>query len=125
MGKITNVFYMVDLLSTGKKYSVKELATEMGISERMVRYYKEELEKVGIYIESFKGPNGGYFMLDNKSFYTKFNKYDVELLKRCYEELKNNNFEYINKFKILNEKIINISKIDIRHFKLSRIKNIK
>ena len=48
MGKITNAIQMLNYLNTGNKYSVKELAEKIGITERMVRYYKAELEQAGI-----------------------------------------------------------------------------
>ena len=47
MGKISNAFLMIKLLSNGRVYSVKELSMELGVTERMVRYYKEQLEMAG------------------------------------------------------------------------------
>ena len=44
MSKISNAFLMIKLLSNGRVYSVKELSMELGVTERMVRYYKEQLE---------------------------------------------------------------------------------
>ena len=65
MGKISNAILLLDYLSTGNKYSAKELSDKIGVSERMIRYYKSELEKSGIYVEHFMGPNGGYFLNNN------------------------------------------------------------
>ena len=45
MSKISNVITMVELLQTGKKYSIKELANELEVTERMIRVYKEDLDK--------------------------------------------------------------------------------
>ena len=89
---------MVDLLNTGNTYSSKELSTKIGVSERMIRYYKEELENNRIFIESFKGPNGGYFMIDKIKNYINFNKYDIQLLEYTKELLKKNNDKFINKY---------------------------
>lgn len=111
MGKFSKMLYLIDLLNTGNKYSLKELSSKIGVSERMIRYYKEELEEDGIYIESFKGPNGGYFMLDKLKNYTYLNKYDIQLLKYSYEVLKNTNFEFIGKYNDLLNKISNMSDI--------------
>jgi len=81
MSKITNSFIMLELLNSGKKFSLKELSNELGVSERMVRYYKEQLELAGILIESYKGPGGGYFINKHSRFKISFfNKYDIELL---------------------------------------------
>ena len=63
MGKLSNMMYMIDLLNTGNIYTLKELSEKIGVTERMIRYYKNEICANGIAIESFKGPNGGYFMI--------------------------------------------------------------
>ena len=62
MSKLGNAISMLNLLSTGKKYSVSELSTILEVSERMVRSYKEDLEKAGIYIDTIYGPTGGYVL---------------------------------------------------------------
>jgi len=100
MGKISNVLYMIDLLNTGNVYSLKELSERIGVSERMVRYYKEEIINNGILIESFKGPNGGYFMIDKIKNYTSVNKYDIQLLDNIYNVLNKIDFQYLDKYKI-------------------------
>ena len=104
MGKISNVLYMIDLLNTGNVYSLKELSERIGVSERMVRYYKEEIINNGILIESFKGPNGGYFMIDKIKNYTSVNKYDIQLLDNIYNVLNKIDFQYLDKYKIFLDK---------------------
>ena len=99
MGKLSNMMYMIDLLNTGNIYTVKELSGKIGVTERMVRYYKNEICKNGIAIESFKGPNGGYFMIDKVKNYTSINKYDIQLLDSVYSLLLSINYKYLNKFK--------------------------
>lgn len=122
MGKFSKLLYMVDLLNTGNKYSVSELAHKLNVSERMIRYYKEELEKNGIYIESFKGPNGGYFLLENIKYYINFNKYDIELMEQVYKKILKSDFEFKSKYLELIEKAKNIS--DIEEEKSKFIANI-
>lgn len=81
MSEISNTISMLNLLSTGRKYSIQELATILEVSPRMIRTYKEELEKSGIYIDSIMGPYGGYVL--NRSIRVperKFKKSDYELL---------------------------------------------
>ena len=73
MGKISNAIQMLNYLNTGNKYTVRELSEKIGITERMVRYYKVELEQAGIPIETFMGPNGGYYILNIKNQYNHFN----------------------------------------------------
>ena len=43
MGKLSNMMYMIDLLNTGNIYSLKELSDKIGVTERMIRYYKNEI----------------------------------------------------------------------------------
>lgn len=62
MSKISNVLLMLQYLENGRKYSIKELAEKLEVSERMVRFYKEELEKAGVYIDTMMGPYGGYIL---------------------------------------------------------------
>jgi len=99
MGKLSNMMYMIDLLNTGNIYTLKELSEKIGVTERMVRYYKNEICNNGIAIESFKGPNGGYFMIDKVKNYTSINKYDIQLLDRVYNLLLDIDFKHVNKFK--------------------------
>ena len=81
MSKISNVITMLNLLSNGKKYSINELSNILEVTPRMIRVYKDELEKAGIYIDSIKGPYGGYVL--NNSIRLperKFKKDDYVLL---------------------------------------------
>ena len=45
MSKLSNCLLMLEYLENGRKYNIKELAEKLEVSERMVRSYKEELEK--------------------------------------------------------------------------------
>lgn len=122
MGKFSNMLYMVDLLNTGNMYSLKELSKKLNVSERMIRYYKDELSKNGIYIESFKGPNGGYFLIDKLKNYTSINKYDTQLLDHAYGILKENKFIFLDKYKEFINKVKNMN--DISEEKSKFISNI-
>ena len=62
MSKISNVISMLQILSSGRKYSINQLAEELEVTPRMVRLYKEELEKAGIFIDTIRGPYGGYVL---------------------------------------------------------------
>lgn len=99
MGKISNILYMIDLLNTGNIYTVKDLSEKIGVTQRMIRYYKNEICNNGILIESFKGPNVGYFMIDKIKNYTSINKYDIQLLNNIEDFLRQNNFKYIDKYR--------------------------
>lgn len=123
MGKFSNMLYMIDLLNTGNIYSIKELAEKLNVTERMIRYYKDEIIKNGIYIESFKGPNGGYFLIDKLKNYTSINKYDIQLLKYTYTVLKEQNFVFLDKYEQFINKVQNMN--DIYEEKSKFISNIE
>lgn len=107
MSKITNCFLMLKLLNSGDVYSIKRLSEELGVSERMVRYYKEQLELSGFIIESFKGPGGGYFLNKKSNIdISYFNKYDLEILERIKFIInKNGDDDLIEQYNILNDKL--------------------
>ena len=46
MSKVSNVLTMLEYLSTGRKYTIAELSEKLEVSPRMIRVYKEDLEKV-------------------------------------------------------------------------------
>jgi predicted DNA-binding transcriptional regulator YafY len=104
MSKISNVLTMLECLSTGKKYSIAELSEKLEVTPRMVRVYKEELEKAGIYIDTIMGPYGGYVL--NQSIripQRKFKKSDYELLDNYINN--ENNLEMNEKLNLLKDKI--------------------
>lgn len=82
MSKISNAILMLEYLSSGRKYSIKELATTLEVSERMIRLYKNELEKAGIYIDTIMGPYGGYVLNQSIRIPTrKFSYADYKFLR--------------------------------------------
>ena len=86
MSKVSNVLTMLELLQSGRKYSIQELSKELEVSERMIRVYKEDLEKAGIYIDTIMGPYGGYVL--NQSIRLparKFKMKDAALLDKYIE----------------------------------------
>jgi predicted DNA-binding transcriptional regulator YafY len=88
MSKISNVLTMLELLSNNRKYSIKELADVLEVSERMIRVYKEDIEKAGIYIDTKRGPYGGYVL--NQSIripYRKFTIDDYRLLQEVINQI--------------------------------------
>jgi len=111
MGKFAKMLYMIDLLNTGNKYSLQELSKKIGVSERMIRYYKDELAQNGVFIDSFKGTNGGYFLIDKVHNYININKYDIQLLENVYEVIKKANFEFVEKYEELLNKIKDMNDI--------------
>lgn len=104
MAKFSNMLVMINLLKSGHKYSVKELANYLEVSERVVREYKLFLEEAGIYLETIRGPYGGYVLNRDISMPTlKFDKQDLDLLTQCI--LKEQDDEASEKLRNLKNKI--------------------
>ena len=147
MSKVSNVLTMLQLLQSGRKYSISELASILEVSERMIRVYKEDLEKAGIYIDTIMGPYGGYVLNQPVRMpVRKFMMKDVNLLDKYINLEKDKDIKEKRKVKILyysygkgeNERIIDPAEMflfqdgwycaafcekrqDIRHFELKRI----
>ena len=151
MSKISNVLTMLEYLSSGRKYSIKELAEKLEVSPRMIRVYKDEIEKAGIYIDTIKGPYGGYVLNQNINVPKRFitpkeikidNKDLFNLINRAIKEKRKCFIEYYSKDKTsISKRVIHPYdlivlgnewgvaaycevKDEIRHFYLSRIKTI-
>ena len=152
MSKISNVLTMLEYLSSGRKYSIKELAEKLEVSPRMVRIYKDELEKAGIYIDTIKGPYGGYVLNQNINVPKRFitpkeinvqNKDVFNLISKAIKEKRKCLITYYTKNKKqLSKRIIHPYdlillgnewgvaaycevKEEIRHFYINRIKTIE
>ena len=89
MSKISNIITMLELLKSGRKYSISELSNLLEVSKRMIRIYKEDLEKAGIYIDTIMGPYGGYVLNQSVRMpVRKFKMKDADLLNRYIESEK-------------------------------------
>ena len=152
MSKISNVLLMLEYLSSGRKYSIKELSDKLEVSPRMIRVYKDEIEKAGIYIDTIKGPYGGYVLNQNINVPKRFitpNKINItnneiyNLINKAIKERRKCNIKYFAKDrKKVSIRIIHPydlillgsewgvaayceTKEEIRHFYINRIKSIK
>lgn len=151
MSKISNVLMMLEYLSTGKKYSIEELSDKLEVSPRMIRIYKDELEKAGIYIDTIKGPYGGYVLnqninipkrfivpnyinISNKDIFNTVNR-AIKEKRKCYIEYFSKNKKQVTKRIICPYDLILLKnewgiaaycelKEEIRHFYINRIKKI-
>lgn len=98
MSKVSNVIDMLMLLNTGRKYSIKELSEKLEVTPRMIRVYKEDLDKAGIFIDTIRGPYGGYIL--NRKVVIPERDYNKEKIKMSKLEKK----IYNTITKALNEK---------------------
>jgi len=82
---------MVQYLSYGRVYSAKELAQKLEVTPRMIRTYKDELEKAGIYIDTIYGPYGGYILRERKKIpKILFNEEDLNILDKTINTINDN-----------------------------------
>lgn len=151
MSKLSNTIMLLRLLQNGKKYSIKELASELEVSPRMIRSYKSELECAGIYIESIRGPYGGYYLNQNiklpnnidksrlipvnKEYFNSLSK-AINNRNKCYIEYYSKEHDSITKRIIRPYELIVLdnewgvaayceNKQEIRHFYLKRISKLE
>lgn len=151
MSKLSNTIMMLRLLQNGKKYSIKELASTIEVSERMIREYKNELECAGIFIESIRGRYGGYYLnqdikipegnksnsipVNNREYYNTLSKAITDR-RKCYIEYYSKEHDSMTKRVIRPYELIVLdnewgvaafceNKQEIRHFYLNRINVLK
>lgn len=88
MGKLGNTLAMLKILETGRKYTVNELASKIEVSPRMIKTYKAELEKAGIYIDTINGVYGGYVYSHKNNYDVSFSINDVSCLEKIIPMLE-------------------------------------
>ena len=152
MSKVSNVLEMLELLSSGRKYQISELAEKLEVSPRMIWVYKEECEKAGIYIDTVKGPYGGYVLRQDVHVPRRFitpdtiDVSDKKIYNLVSRAIKNQNkcfIEYYSKDrKSTSKRVIRPYELilfgnewgvaaycelknEIRHFYLNRIKSVE
>ncbi len=151
MSKLSNTLTMLQLLQNGRKYSIKELSEKLEVTPRMIRAYKDELELAGIFVESLRGPYGGYYLnqniklperyikekniiLDNKKYFNIISK-SIKNRNKCYIEYYSKEHDKMTKRIIRPYELIVLdnewgvaafceNKQEIRHFYLNRISKI-
>lgn len=102
MSKLSNTLAMLKILETGRKYTVNELAEIIEVSPRMIKTYKADLEKAGIYIDTINGVYGGYVYNHKNNYDVSFNIKDVNCIEKILPLLDQRNKKNIE---ILLEKI--------------------
>ena len=152
MSKLSNALLMLQILQNKRKYNIKELSTELEVSPRMIREYKNELELAGIFIESIRGPYGGYVLnqdvklperfirpenikLKNREYYNLLSKC-INNHTKCYIEYYSKEHDSMTKRVIRPYELIILdnewgvaafceNKQEIRHFYLNRISKLE
>lgn len=106
MSKIYNALAMLEILSNKRKYTIKEISAKLELSPRMVRYYKEELERLGYFIDATTGIDGGYQLISDVYLpKVSISKYDLDLLIGIKDFLISHEYSFTNELDILINKI--------------------
>lgn len=61
MSKFSQLLKMVKMLETGSIIKTETLAKSLGVSERMIRKYANDIRDAELPIKSLSGPSGGYY----------------------------------------------------------------
>ena len=153
MSKISNVISMLQILSSGRKYSINDLANELEVTPRMIRVYKDELEKAGIFIDTIRGPYGGY-VLNQKVYIPRkeetqeklqMSELDMKIyntINKALKEQKKVLLTYLSSDEVIRDRVIHPMDLyvynhkwyipsyceyrkSMRHFQFSRVKEIE
>lgn len=153
MSKISNVITMLQILSSGRKYSINDLANELEVTPRMVRVYKEELEKAGIFIDTIRGPYGGYILnqkvyipkkedIQDKLKMSDLDKKIYNIINKALKEKRKVLLTYLSSDNVVRQRVIHPMDLyvynhnwyipayceyrnSMRHFQFERTKDIK
>lgn len=108
MSRVSNAINMVKLLNKNGPMKVKDLARELEVSERMIKTYKEDLEKGGFYISSKRGPDGGYYLdMPLELSFIGITKEEIDSLKMVNELIKSKDYPHAPVFDKFTYKILN------------------
>ncbi len=110
MSKVSKNIKMLDILSSGKKYTCTQLSELLEVSPRMVRSYKDELEKEGIYIDTMFGKEGGYQLRSKVELPSiLFNKNDIVVIDSLAKKVTDQ--QTLKQLDKIKQKIINYCKL--------------
>lgn len=119
MSKCSNVLMMLMLMRSRKKMKIEELADKLGVSKRMVREYKKEIEELGIWIGSTRGRYGGYFIeRDNNIYNLGVDEEDYSVLKMVEGYLKQEDSTLSKDYEMILDKIKSTFNYDLNDNKL-------
>ena len=107
MSRITNALHMYLLLQGRNMMTAKELANILGVTPRMIKSYKKDLEEAEIIIKSKKGRYGGYYIergIDLKGF--GISKEELDALKMAREVIRSGNHLFSKSFEVAVNKIL-------------------
>ena len=113
MSKFSNLLKLLTLLKANDRMKRKDLAEALGVSERMIRKYIDDLVEANINIESISGPSGGY-QIKGYDYLLNIDveKEEIESLDIVINEMKSECREkiYIDNLEALSTKLKSVCK---------------
>ena len=108
MSKVSNALKMYMLLQSRGMMKVGEIAKELGVTSRMVKNYKTDLEDAHIYIGSVLGRHGGYCLENHMSLRgLGLTTQELGALKKASQVIRSGNYHFAPDFETLVSKILN------------------
>lgn len=134
MSKFSNLIRLLILLKSNGRMKSKDISVVLGISERMVRKYINDLIEAGVEVISITGPSGGY-EIKGYDYLLNINisKGEIAALEILYEGLNHEEHlqlstcirNIIDKLKIQNSNLDNMDKFDNNIVLNSNVMNIR
>lgn len=110
ISKVGNSIKMAMLLQSRGKMKIKDLANELGVKEKQIRNYRNDLELAGIFINSEQGPYGGYTLMNNGNLLgLNLSLEELSILNLSLEQLKYNKYIYSDELELVVDKIKSIT----------------
>lgn len=153
MSKLSNTLIMLQILSDGRKHSIADLSNTLEVTPRMIRVYKEDLEKAGIFIDVIRGPYGGYILnqtvyipkqesKEDKLNMSELDKKIYNIINKSLKERKKVLITYLSSDNVVRKRIIHPMDLyvynhnwyvpsyceyrnSMRHFQFKNIKDIE
>lgn len=108
MSKVANALRMYMLLQSRGMMQVGEIAQELGVTPRMVKNYKNDLEEAHIYIGSVLGRHGGYYLESHMSLRgLDITPEELDSVKKAGQVIRNSNYHFAGDFETLTSKVLN------------------
>ena len=122
MSKVSNILRMILILQNKKTVKIKDLSLELEVTPRQIRRYKDDLEQIGIYIESETGKHGGYTLSMDAIPFNIFDELSISLFSTMFKDASINDLKMI-----LNDmRILKLESNDVDFFRdITRFHDIK
>jgi biotin operon repressor len=105
---------ILEELEEDKVISIKKLSEALGVGERMIRKYADDIKESGLDIHSKTGPNGGYYITPHTP--KPITTYSDKILEAINTYKDNNNGSLPSKIKIKSSTFSNLYAENPNHY---------